>query len=124
MPHFILEGTVDFGRLASSFSGEAQRWGPAVLKTEGAWRRADDRAVLVEGVVVEHSRPLHPVAVVTESRGETSVRLWRLAPVERTPAVQRWLASVASEACRHGAGPLKATNVADDLWQDFDLKTD
>ena len=124
MPHFILEGSVDFGRLASELGGEAERWGTAVLKTEGAWHRADGRALLVEGVVVEHSRPLHPVAVVAESRGETSVRLWRLAPVERTPAVQRWLASVANQVRRSGAGPLKTTNVADELWQDLDLKTD
>jgi hypothetical protein len=124
MPHFILEGIVDFDRLASDLDGEAQRWGAAVLKTEGAWRRSDGRALLVEGVVVEHSRPLHPVAVVTESRGETSVRLWRLAPVERTPAVQRWLASIANRARQSGAGTLKTTNVADEIWHDLDLKTD
>jgi hypothetical protein len=96
-----------------------QRWGTAVLKTEAVWCRVDGRAVLVEGVVVEHSRPLHPVAVISESKGLTSVRLWRLAPIERTPAVQRWLASIAAELCRYGAGPLRTTNIAADLWRDL-----
>jgi hypothetical protein len=75
----------------------------------------------VEGVVVEHSRPLHPVAVISVSRGDTSVRLWHLAPVERTPAVQRWLATIASELRRLGSGPLKSTNISDDVWGDLDL---
>lgn len=121
MPHVILEGTVDLDRVVRSFTGEVQRWGPAVLKTEAAWRRSDGLAVLVEGVVIEHSRPLHPVAMISRSRGDTGVRLWRLAPVERTPAIQRWLASVAGELRRLGAGPLKTTNIPAELWQDLAL---
>ena len=121
MPHLILSGTLDLETAASSLDGEAQRWRAAVLKSEASWRRSDGLAVLVEGVVIEHSRPLHPVAVITQSHGDTSVRLWRLAPVERTPAVQRWLASVASDLQRHGAGPLKSTNIADELLHDLDL---
>lgn len=105
--------------LASSLTSEAQRWGTAVLKTEAVWRRVDGHAVLVEGVVVEHSRPLHPVALISESKDSTSVRLWRLAPIERTLAVQRWLASIAAELCRHGAGGLKTTNIAAELWRDL-----
>jgi len=93
MPHIILSGTLDLETVASSLDGEVQRWRAAVLKNEASWRRSDGLAVLVEGVVIEHSRPLHPVAVITQGHGDTSVRLWRLAPVERTPAVQRWLAS-------------------------------
>jgi len=121
MPHIILTGTLDFEAVASSLDGEAQRWRAAVLKNEASWRRSDGLAVLVEGVVIEHSRPLHPVAVITQSHGDTSVRFWRLAPVERTPAVQRWLASVASELRRLGAGPMKKTNIADELLRDLDL---
>jgi hypothetical protein len=119
MPHVILEGRVDLERVASSLTSEALRWGTAVLKTETVWRRVDGLAVLVEGVVVEHSRPLHPVAMISEGKDSTSIRLWRLAPIERTPAVQRWLASIAAELCRHGAGGLKTTNIADDLWRDL-----
>lgn len=122
MPHVVLEGTADLDRLASTLTGEVQRWGPAVLKTEAVWHRFDQHAVLVEGVVVEHSRPLHPVALISETKGSTSVRLWRLAPIERTPAVQRWLASIAAALCRLGAGPLKTTNIAPDLWRDL-MKT-
>jgi hypothetical protein len=119
MPHVILEGTVDLDSVASGLTSEAQRWGAAVVKTEAVWRRVDGHAVLVEGVVVEHSRPLHPVAIISEGKGSISVRLWRLVPVERTPAVQRWLASIAAELCRYGAGPLKTTNITADLWRDL-----
>lgn len=121
MPHIILSGAVDFKVVASSLSNEAQRWRAAVLKIEASWRRSDDLAILVEGVVIEHSRPLHPVAVITQSHGDMSVRLWRLAPVERTPAVQRWLASIAGELRRLGAGPIKTTNIASDLLHDLGL---
>ena len=122
MPHLVLGGEVDLETMASGLAGEAQRWGPAVLKTEASWLRSDGLAVLVEGVVVEHSRPLHPVAVISLSHGDTSVRLWRLAPVERTAAVQRWLASIAGELRRRGAGPLKTTNIPPQLWEDLGLE--
>jgi hypothetical protein len=124
MPHLILSGAMDLERVTSNLGGEIHRWGPAVLKTEASWRRADGLAVLVEGVVVEHSRPLHPVAVISLNHGDTSVRLWQLAPVERTPAVQRWLASIAGELRRLGSGPLKTTNISDELWQDLGLCAD
>ena len=121
MPHLILEGTVDLGRVVDGLSGAAHRWGAAVIKSEACWLRSDGRAALVEGVVVEHSRPLHPVAVISETTGDTSVRLWRQAPVERTPAVQRWLATVAGDLRRLGAGPLRTTNIAPELYQDLGL---
>jgi len=121
MPHVILSGTLDLEAVVSSLDGEAQRWRAAVLKNEASWRRSDGLAVLIEGVVIEHSRPQHPVAVITQSHGDTSVRLWRLAPVERTPAVQRWLASIAGELQRLGAGSMKTTNIADELLHDLGL---
>ncbi len=121
MPHVILEGAIDLGLVADGLTETAQRWGSAVIKTEACWLRSDHRAALVEGVVVEHSRPLHPVAVISESKGDTSVRLWRQAPVERTPAVQRWLAMVASDLRRLGAGPVKTTNISGELLQGLGL---
>ena len=121
MPHLVLEGELDLAVVAPRIGSEVLRWGPAVLKTEATWCRSDGTAMLVEGVVVEHSRPLHPVAVISNSRGDTSIRLWRLAPVERTPAVQRWLASIASELRSLGGGALKTTNIADDLLLDLGL---
>jgi len=121
MPHIILTGTLDFMAVASSLDREPQRWRAAVLKNEASWHRSDGLAVLVEGVVIEHSRPLHPVAVINQSHGDTSVRLWRLAQVERTPAVQRWLASIARELQRLGAGRIKTTNIADELLHGLDI---
>jgi len=120
MPHLILEGEMDLQRVADELPRElVRRWGAAVLRVEETWQRSDRLAVLVEGVVVEHSRAVHPVAIVTTGRGTTSVRLWRLAPVERTPAVQRWLAVVAAELRRLGGGGLKTTNLAGDVLDDL-----
>jgi len=121
MPHLILEGKIDFGRLGNDLKPEVHRWGTAVLKIEGVWWRADNQALLVEGVVVEHSRAVHPVAVVAAARGNTSVRLWQRAPVERTPAVQRWLAVIARELQRAGAGGLKTTNIGDEVLSGLEL---
>jgi hypothetical protein len=121
MPHLVLSGTVDLENVAAGFEGRIQRWGAAVLKTEAVWLRSDHLALLVEGVVVEYSRPLHAVAVVSEHHGNTSVRLWPVVVVERTSAVQRWLASIAGELQRLGGGQLKTTNIAAELWRDFGL---
>jgi hypothetical protein len=99
------------------------RWGRAVLKTEDCWVRADGAALLLEGVVVEFSRPLHPVAVVAAHHGDTIVRLWPRAEVERTAPVQRWLCHVASELQHLGAGPVKTTNIPEDLRSGLDLVT-
>jgi hypothetical protein len=121
MPHFIFDGELDMHRVVDGLSREARRWGTAVLKIEEVWVRPDFRAVLVEGVVVEHSRAVHPVAIVATARGATSIRLWPRAPVERTPAVQRWLAVIAADIRGLGGGALQNTNVADEILTDLAL---
>ncbi len=121
MPHLVLAGSVDLPRVADALPRAVHRWGRAVLKTEECWLRADSRAALVEGVVVEFSRPLHPVAVVASHHGDTVVRLWSRVSVERTGAVQRWLAVLALELQRLGAGPLSTTNIPTDLWSELGL---
>jgi hypothetical protein len=123
MPHLLLDGVVDVDALLERMPREVRRWGPAVLKTEQLWRRADGRALLVEGVVVEHSRPLHPIAVVAEHRGDTRVSLWPYAPVERTPAVQRWLATVARDVQTLSGVGLRTTNIASSLLEDLGLSS-
>ena len=119
MPHLVLRDEMDFDLVLERMPKNAVKWGAAVLKTADLWRRADGRAILIEGVVVEHSRPLHPVALISLSHGDTSLRLWRLAAVERTPAVQRWLAVVARDLQQLGAGPVRATNIAPALVEDL-----
>ena len=121
MPHLILSGELAWERAEKGLGSSVHRFGRAVLKIETCWRRADRRALLVEGVVVEHSRPLHPVAVVAERGDGISIRLWPHSVVERTPAVQRWLAVVAAELQRLGAGPVSATNIAAELLADLPL---
>jgi hypothetical protein len=121
MPHLILEGATDLVELPRQMSRVVRRWGSAVIKTEEVWCRSDGAAVLVEGVVVEHSRPLHPVAVIALQRGDTSIRLWRIAAVERTPAVQRWLACLAADLYGLGAGRVIKTNLPAAVIEDLDL---
>jgi len=119
MPHMVLAGGLELAPVA--VPEEVHRWGRAVIKTEGSWRRCAGEALLVEGVVVEFARPLHPVALVAPHHGDTIVRLWPVAPVERTRAVQRWLGLLAGVLQRQGAGPLKLTNIPAELWQDIGL---
>jgi hypothetical protein len=123
MPHLVLRDEVDFDLVLERMPKNAVKWGAAVLKTADLWRRADGRAILIEGVVVEHSRPLHPIALVSLSHGDTSVRLWSLAAVERTPAVQRWLAVVAGDLQQLGAGPVCTTNLAAALVEDLRISS-
>jgi len=123
MPHLVLRDELDFDLVLERMPRDAVKWGAAVLKTQDLWRRADGRAILIEGVVVEHSRPLHPIAVVSLSHGDTSVRLWSLAAVERTPAVQRWLAVVAGNLQRLGAGAVRTTNIAPALVEDLAISS-
>ncbi len=123
MPHLILEGGPDWDRLAKQLLPEVVRWGRAVLKTSSVWTRADGGAALVEGVVVEFSRPLLPVALVAPHHENTAVRLWPAVPVERTRAVQRWLALLAARVRHFGAGPLVSTNLPEDLWKDLGLSS-
>ena len=119
MPHLVLAGGLELEAVV--LPQEVQRWGRAVIKTEGSWRRCGGEALLIEGVVVEFARPLRPVALVAPHHGDTIVRLWPVAPVERTHAVQRWLGLLAVALQRQGAGPLTLTNIPVDLWHDLGL---
>ncbi len=123
MPHLVLEGGLDGEVVATDLADErVSRWGRAVLKTEGCWRRVGREALMVEGVVVEFSRPQHPVAVISWNLDHTTIRLWPTVPVERTRPVQRWLAELAGRLQAVGAGAVRATNIPDDVWRDLDLK--
>lgn len=119
MPHLVLAGGIDLA--AISLEPAVHRWGRAVMKTEGSWRRVGGEALLVEGVVVEFSRPLHPVALLAPHDGDTIVRLWPTVGVERTRPVQRWLCLLAVELQRRGAGPVRVTNIPPELWRDLNL---
>jgi hypothetical protein len=123
MPHLVLAGELDWSAAAAGFGSRLERWGRAVLKTEELWVRQDRAGLLVAGVVVEFSRPLHPVAAVLPRGDDTVVRLWSRAPVERTRAVQRWLANVAAEVQRCGGGGLLTTNIPADLLEGLDLRS-
>lgn len=121
MPHLRLAGTPELRAVAGALPRDVRRWGRAVLKTEACWLRSDGDALLVEGTVVELARPLHPVALVAGDgrSGTTTVRLWSRVPVERTPAVQRWLCQLAADLTALGCGELLASNIADELRGDL-----
>lgn len=118
MPHMILSGEIDLESAAESFMPQVHRWGRAVLKLSECWLRKDQRALLVEGVVVELSRPLHPVFSVGVSDGKTQVRLWPHVDVERTWPVQRLLAVYTRELSTATEG-LLTTNIPEELWRDL-----
>ena len=122
MPHLDLARWEALDTALEAFEPSVERWGRAVLKTAGWWRRHDDRALLVEGVIVELSRPLHPVALIAEHHGGTAVRLWPTVPVERTRAVQRWLAILALRLQQRGRGPLTRTNLPPDVLEGLGLE--
>jgi hypothetical protein len=122
MPHLILEGPTDFRSVLTQIDIEPRRWGRAVLKTESWWTRSDAHALLFEGVVVEYSRALHPLCLAAPHHGDTSIRLWPHVDVERTKAVQRWLALIASDLQMAGAGPLKATNIPAEILDGVGLR--
>jgi hypothetical protein len=121
MPHLVLVGGIDLEGAANRLPRTIHRVGRAVLKTEDCWLRTDREALLVEGVVVEFSRPLHPVAVVAPHHDDTVVRLWSRVSVERTRPVQRWLCVLAAELQHLGLGPVKVTNIPTELWSDLGL---
>jgi hypothetical protein len=118
MPHMILSGEIDIESAVESFMPQVHRWGRAVLKLSECWLRGDRQAMLVEGVVVELSRPLHPVFVVGISEGKTHVRLWPTVDVERTWPVQRLLAVYARQLSESTEG-LLTTNIPEELWRDL-----
>lgn len=124
MPHLVLRGSIDIPRVAAELDLGVVRWGRAVIKTGGAWRRSDDEALLVEGVVIELGRPLHPVAMVAFRDQDTVIRLWPVIEVERTLAVQRWLAALGSGLQRLGAGPVHTTNIGAEILDGLDLHLD
>jgi hypothetical protein len=124
MPHLVLRGSVDLQQAANRLDLGVTRWGRAVIKTGDRWRRADDGAVLVEGVVVELARPLHPVALVSLRDDDTVVRLWPVVGVERTPAVQRWLAVLAAGLQGIGCGAVRTTNIGAEILDGLGLEID
>ena len=121
MPHLILKGDVELAGKAGGFDAMAHRWGRAVLKVETCWARSDGEALLIEGVVIEFSRPLHPVALIAPHHGNTIVRLWARGAIERTDAVQRWLGIVAAQLCAASSLALHSTNIPVGILEGLDL---
>ena len=120
MPHIILRGEIDPEQVVEDFLPEVHRWDRAVLKLADSWLRKDRRAILVEGVVVELSRPLHPVILVGVQEGETHLRLWSRVDVERTWPVQRLLAVCAAGLVSYeSVGGTLSTNIPEQLWRDL-----
>lgn len=121
MPHMILTGCRALAEAAPLFDSKAQRWGRAVMKQEAVWLRNDRQALMVEGVVVEFSRALHPLAYIAPHHDDFIVRLRDHSPVERTDAIQRWLSTIALTVLRSCGGRLKTTNIPSALWADLNL---
>ena len=119
MPHVVLAGKLDMSAAAQAIDSTVRRWGRAVIKNEACWVRSDGEGLLVQGVVVEYSRPLHPVALLAHHHGDTMVRLWPPVSVEKTEPVQRWLVHIAATLVGEGLASFKGTNITEALWRDL-----
>jgi len=115
MPHVVRSGHVDLAAAWRELPWGPWRWGTTVARVEGCFLGRSEGALLVAGVVVEYGRPLHPVVMITYRGNDTSAHLWSAAEVERTDAVKRFLAQVASDLTAFGAGVVVATNIPDEL---------
>ncbi len=111
MPHVIRAGAADLAAAWRDLPHGPWRWGTAVARVEGCYLGRDAATLLVAGVVVEYGRPLHPVVLVSRGADSTSVHLWSPIPIERTEGVKRFLARVAGELARFGAGDVVTTNI-------------
>ncbi|MDW7968149.1 MAG: hypothetical protein RMI39_08530, partial [Thermoanaerobaculum sp.] len=63
MPHVILAGHVDLERAWRRFPSGPFRLGKAVVRVEGRYLSSSQRELLLQAVVVEFGRPLHPVVL-------------------------------------------------------------
>jgi len=111
MPHVVRAGRADLEAAWRGLAGGPWRWGRVVARIEGRYLASEGVALLLAGVVVEFSRPLHPVVLVTHRRDATAVHLWPAVQVERTAAVKRLVWQVAEELTAFGAGAITATNL-------------
>lgn len=111
MPHVILAERADLARAWKEFPSGPVRSGNAVWRIEGRFLGSSHGELLLAAVVVEYGRPLHPVVLVSHRQEGTAVHLWPVVPVERTEAVKRVVAWVATQLPAFGAGPVRTTNV-------------
>lgn len=111
MPHVIRAGRADLTAAWRGLPEGPWRWGSAVARLEGGFLGRDERSLLLAAVVVEYGRPLHVLVLVSTREDETAVRLWPALPVERTEAVKRLVAHIASELQVFGAGEVRTTNL-------------
>lgn len=120
MPHVILSGQADLVSAWQEFPEGPFRFGNAVARIEGRFLSAARRELLLEAVVVEFGRPLHPVLLVSLRQEGTAVHLWDVVRVERTEAVKALIALVAKELSRFGAGEVRSTNLKAEFFAPSD----
>lgn len=115
MPHVILSGQADLVKAWREFPEGPFRLANAVTRVEGRFLSSSQRELLLEAVVVEFGRPLHPVVLVSLRPEGTAVHLWDVVRVERTEAVKAFVALVARELSRFGAGEVRTSNLKPEL---------
>lgn len=95
MPHVVLEGRVTIEACAARFEPFVERAGEGVVKVERFYRERDDRAALLETLVVDRGHT-QKFFIQLSPKGEgLTVRLEPLTDPEKTPGVKRALAVVA-----------------------------
>ncbi len=95
MPHVVLEGRVTIDGCAARFEPFVVREGDGLVKVERFYRERDDRAALLETLVVDRGHT-QKFFIQLSPKGEgLTVRLEPLTDPEKTPGVKRALAVVA-----------------------------
>jgi hypothetical protein len=115
MPHVLIEGAIDGGRVHRELAPIDERRGPVVLKTLESFLARSGRTVLVEAVVVEGvTRRL--LVTIEQHRHHMTVRLYNLTDPEKTAGVKLLVARVALAVLALDRGArVTRTNLAAEL---------
>ena len=103
MPHVVLEGRITIDDAARFFEPFVSREDDLVVKAERFYRGKDDRAALIEMVVVEAGHTQKFFIQHSARDSGLTVRLEPLTDPEKTPGVRRAIARVA-ERLRTASG--------------------
>jgi hypothetical protein len=115
VPHVVLEGRITMDDAARAFEPFVAREGGRVIKAERFYREREDRAALIEMVVVEagHTQKFF---IQLSPRGDgLTVRLEPLTDPEKSAAVKAAIAQVAHRLRRATGAAYGSTNIEEHL---------
>jgi hypothetical protein len=115
VPHVVLEGPITIDDAARIFEPFVSREGDLVVKAERFYRGKDDRAALIEMVVVEAGHTQKFFIQLSARDSGLTVRLEPLTDPEKTPGVRRAIARVAARLRVASGAAYGKTNIQEYL---------